>query len=194
MKTEPLCIKLCGFGGQGIVLAGVLLGTAAVQKAGLNAVQTQSYGSEARGGECQAEVIISSRPIDSPLADDCDILVSLSQAALDKYLPILRRDGVLIYDPEFVREPPAKPQPGKGPNRTAAYAVPATAIAGDIGVALAANMVMLGFLQRITGLFSADDLLEAISDGVPARYKDPNLKAARAGMDLAVKRMNETEA
>ncbi|NIO07031.1 MAG: ketoisovalerate oxidoreductase, partial [Deltaproteobacteria bacterium] len=99
-------MQFCGFGGQGIVLSAVIFGTAAVTRAGLNAVQTQSYGSEARGGECQAEVIVSDRPINSPLADHVDILVGMSQAALNKYLGRLRSRGTLIIDPEFVEKPP----------------------------------------------------------------------------------------
>ncbi len=77
MEQERITLQLCGFGGQGIVLASVILGTAAVTRAGLNAVQTQSYGSEARGGECQAELILARGPIHSPLADRVDILVAM---------------------------------------------------------------------------------------------------------------------
>ena len=105
MSAGQTNLQLCGFGGQGIVLAAVIFGTTAVTKAGMNTVQTQSYGSEARGGECQAEVIVSNQTIESPTADMMDILLAMSQAALDKYLPRLRPGGTLIFDPEFVVKP-----------------------------------------------------------------------------------------
>ena len=83
MKIKNTNIRFCGFGGQGIVLSAIIFGTTAVTKAGLNAVQMQSYGSEARGGECQAEVIVSEEIIESPLADSMDVLVAMSQSALN---------------------------------------------------------------------------------------------------------------
>ena len=177
MKESRLNVRFCGFGGQGIVLASIIFGTTSVIKAGLNAVQMQSYGSEARGGECQAEIIVSKDSIDSPLADEMDVLVVMSQLALDKFLPTLKDGGVLIYDPAFV-EPPTK-------NGIIDRAVPATRIADAIGVKLAANMVMLGYLQGLFDIFSPEDLLEIISENVPQKYLDANLQAARKGMVLA---------
>lgn len=170
-------IQFCGFGGQGIILSAVVFGTMAVTKGGMNAVQTQSYGSEARGGECQAEVIVSKETINSPLADQMDILVSMSQSALDRYLPHLRSGGTLIFDPEFV-EPPDR-------SDITAIEVPATQVAAEIGIRLAANMVMLGFLQQATGLFTENNLLETIRENVPEQYIDVNLEAARRGTGLA---------
>ena len=82
MDNGRINIQFCGFGGQGIVLLAVIFGTTVVTKAGMNAVQTQSYGSEARGGECQAEVIVSSEAIGSPLADQMDIPVSYTHLTL----------------------------------------------------------------------------------------------------------------
>ena len=105
MTTKNINIRFCGFGGQGIVLSAIIFGTTAVTKADLNAVQMQSYGSEARGGECQAEVIVSTDPIESPLADAMDMVVAMSQPALDKFLGTLKKGGLLIIDPEFVQVP-----------------------------------------------------------------------------------------
>ncbi|WP_044347039.1 2-oxoacid:acceptor oxidoreductase family protein [Dethiosulfatarculus sandiegensis] len=177
MTSKNLNIRFCGFGGQGIVLSAVILGTTAVTKAGLNAVQMQSYGSEARGGECQAEVIVSDGQIESPLADVMDMLVAMSQPALDKFLGTLKQGGTLIIDPEFVQKPER--------DDITIWEVPATRMATDIGVKLAANMVMLGYLQEKTGLFGKDDLLEIITANVPAKFLDANLKAAESGVGLA---------
>lgn len=177
MANDRINIQFCGFGGQGIILLAVIFGTTAVTKAGMNAVQTQSYGSEARGGECQAEVIVSKETIDSPLADQMDILISMSQSALDTYLPRLKSGGILIFDPEFVDYPDR--------SDIKAIEVPAAQTAGELGVKLAANMVMLGFLQQATGLFTEDNMLEIIRENVPKRFVDVNLEAAKRGSLLA---------
>ena len=178
MKQEQLNIQFGGFGGQGIVLSGVMLGTTVVTKAGLDAVQTQSYGSEARGGECQAEVIVSKTRVDSPLADFTDILVAMNQDAFNKYLPRLKHEGSLIYDPELVIPPPELPQ--------SSFPVPATMMAIKAGNKLAANMVMLGFLQQATGLFTADDLIEVIKENVRQSFLELNLTAVKMGIASAV--------
>ena len=104
MLQYPQKITLCGFGGQGIILTAVMLGTAAVTKGGLYAVQTQSYGSEARGGQCQAELIIDTAPINSPVAEKKNLLVALFQSAYEKYIPTLSEDGVLVIDPQLVTD------------------------------------------------------------------------------------------
>ncbi len=177
MGNKKLNIRFCGFGGQGIVLSSIIFGTAAVKKAGLNAVQMQSYGSEARGGECQAEVIVSDEQIESPLAEQMDVLVAMSQTALDKFLGSLKEGGLLIIDPEFIRIPERKD--------LEIAEIPATRIATEIGVKLAANMVMLGYIQGRLQLFSKEDLLEIISDNVPSKYLEPNIKAAESGISYA---------
>ena len=177
MENGRINIQFCGFGGQGIVLLAVIFGTTVVTKAGMNAVQTQSYGSEARGGECQAEVIVSGEAIGSPLADKMNILVAMSQTALDKYLPRLKSEGFLILDPEFVNPPDRFD--------ITVIEVPATRMAGEIGVKLAANMVMLGFLQQVMGLFTQESLLEVVRKNVPERFVDANLEAVKRGGSLA---------
>lgn len=177
MDQDRIRLQFCGFGGQGIVLSSVIFGTAAVLTAGLNAVQTQSYGSEARGGECQAELILARESIYSPLADEMDILVAMSQSALNRYLDRLRAGGTLIIDPELVQAPDR--------SDVQLAQVPATEIASDLGARIAANMVMLGFLQQATGLVSKAGLLDTIRDNVPTKFVDLNLQAAEKGIALA---------
>ena len=178
MREQGVIMQFCGFGGQGIILSSVILGATAVTKAGLNAVQTQSYGSEARGGECQAEVIVAKDPIDSPVADRSDVLIAMSQSAFERYVGRLKKGGTLICDPELVD--------ARG-NRTdiKIYSVPAGRLAAEVGNKLGANMVMLGFIQEATGMFKREDLFEAIRENVRARFIDLNLKAAQRGIDLA---------
>jgi len=178
MQKRSVTLQFCGFGGQGIILSSVILGAAAVTKAGLFAVQTQSYGSEARGGECQAEVIVGKEAIDSPVADQSDLLIAMSQSAFERYIGRLRSGGTLIYDPELVDN-------GSGRTDIQVIVVPATQIAAEIGTKLAANMVILGFLQQATGMFTENDLLGAIRENVRERFLKVNLEAAKRGMELA---------
>jgi 2-oxoglutarate ferredoxin oxidoreductase subunit gamma len=172
---KPISIRFCGFGGQGIVLSAVVMGTSAVTQRGLYAVQTQSYGSEARGGQCQAELIIWDKPINSPAVELKDVLVAMSQTALDRYLPSLKPGGTLIVDPGLVSNTHGLP----------AIAVPATETAQNLGNRIAANMVVLGFVQQATQIISREDLIETVKDSVPARFLELNLKAVDAGIELA---------
>jgi len=178
MKKNRMSIQFCGFGGQGLVLSATVFGTAAVY-AGLNAVQTQSYGSEARGGECQAELIISRSNINSPSSTAVDLLVAMSQPAIDRYLSRLCKEGTLVLDPWFVERPKRED--------IRILEVPVTAIAADeIGAQITANMVMLGFLRQATAVFPEDSLLSAIRDSVPERFIELNIKAAERGKQLAL--------
>lgn len=174
---KQVSIRFCGFGGQGIVLSAVVWGTAAVTRKGLYAVQTQSYGSEARGGQCQAELIISASPINSPVVEKKDILVAMSQQALDRYLPSLKPDGLLIVDPKLV----TNTHDWSG----LVLRVPATETATNLGNRIAANMVVLGFLQELTQMISRDDLIAVVTETVSQKYLDINLRAIDAGIELA---------
>ncbi len=174
---KPLSVRISGFGGQGIILTAIVLGTASVKKGNLYAVQTQSYGSEARGGECQSELIISDKLINSPTTKYKDILICLFQSALDKYLSTLKKTGILIVDPKLVTEIPSID--------ANIYKVPATETAIKIGNRIAANMVILGFLQKLIKVVSEDNLREIISSMVPKKFIDINLKAFNAGVSFA---------
>lgn len=177
MLNFPQRISLCGFGGQGIILSAVILGTTAVTKGNLYAVQTQSYGSEARGGQCQAELIIDSTPINSPIAPKKNLLVALFQTAYEKYIDDLEEGGVLVIDPQLVTNQVRKVEH--------TFEVPATQIAVDLGNRMAANMVVLGFLSECLGLVKREDLLEVVADNVNPRFVELNRKAVDAGIAYA---------
>ncbi|MEG3064345.1 MAG: 2-oxoacid:acceptor oxidoreductase family protein [Acetomicrobium sp.] len=102
----PLSIRLCGYGGQGIILASIILGEVMVKKKGLYAVQTQSYGSEARGGQCQAELIVSDKPIQTPISEKNDIIIALFQTAFDAYVTRLEKNGLLLLTANLFRNLP----------------------------------------------------------------------------------------
>ncbi len=177
MLNYPQRISLCGFGGQGIILAAVILGTAAVTRGNLYAVQTQSYGSEARGGQCQAELIVDEKRINSPVAEKKNLLIALFQDAYEKYIGGLEDDGVLVIDPQLVTNPV-----GKVKNT---FEVPATQIAVDLGNRMAANMVVLGFVCECLGVVKKEDLIETVKENVPARFVELNVKAVEAGVAYA---------
>jgi 2-oxoglutarate ferredoxin oxidoreductase subunit gamma len=176
----PLQISLCGFGGQGIVLSSVILGTAVVTRGNLYAVQTQSYGSEARGGQCQAELIVDRQPVASPVSDARDILVCMFQDAYDRYISTVKKDGMLVIDPGLVTNPDR--------NIARTFEIPATEIAVGLGNRMAANMVMLGFLSASTGILKLDDLKDVMADHVSERFRELNRRAIDAGADYAGKK------
>jgi len=159
-----------GLGGQGIVLLGVALGEAAA-RSGLNALQTQSYGAEARGGASYSAVIISKEKILDISAEEWDALVALSQPAYDRFFPALKLGGTLVYDADLVR--PAE-GPGKG--------IPSTALAKKhLGKELYANMVIFGHFVKVSGIVQKDKACEAIEASVPKGTAQKNLKAFEIG-------------
>ena len=169
-------IKIAGFGGQGVVLASVILGRSAIFE-GKYATQTASFGSESRGGECKAEVVISNNPIDYPLVDKVQTLVVMSQPALSKYVDDLVKGGTMIVDPDMLKKSPER-------DDITIIKVPAAKTADALGRRIFENIVMLGALQAKTGIVSEESLLTAIRENVPAKTIDSNLAAAREGMKI----------
>jgi len=169
-------IRLAGFGGQGIVLAGYILGKAAALYDGKEAILTQSYGPEARGGACAAELIISDEPIDYPQLSQPDFVVCMSQEAFTRYGVAIAEGAQLITDSDLVES-----SSRKGWLRS----IPATRLAEELGSRIVANMVMLGFFCAVTGVVSRPALEEAIRTSVPARTIDLNLQAFGRGFEYA---------
>ncbi|MFW9918005.1 MAG: 2-oxoacid:acceptor oxidoreductase family protein [Candidatus Thorarchaeota archaeon] len=166
-------IRIAGTGGMGVVLAGVIVGHAAV-RAGLNAVQSQSYGSEARGTAAKSEVIISDGDIHYPKVRRSDILVAMNQKAIDAYLPDAKEGSVVIADPDLVDISQIE-------GKYQVFKVPAMRTADELGLRLVSNMVMLGALAKTVGSITDEALEEAVSNSVPAKYLELNMKAVRAG-------------
>lgn len=166
-------IRFGGFGGQGVVLAGVILAKAASIEEGKNAVQTQLYGPDSRGGAAKSEVVISEEKIDYPKVDKTDLLVLMSQEAAEKYGSEIKDNSIIIYDADLV-------QLNLSGSFTP-YPVRATKIATDMGNKIAANMVMLGAVSAATNIVSLESLLKIIEASVPAYAKELNMNAAREG-------------
>ena len=168
-------IRLSGSGGQGIITAGIILAEAALLD-GLNALQSQSYGPEARGGASKAEVIISEKEINYPKVTQPNILVALTQEAYDIYKTGLMDDSVVILDAGIVVDTDAAYQ---------VYQVPVTEIARTQLRPVVANIITLGALVTLTKCVSYASLQEAVLDRVPKGTEELNKKALAAGV-LAV--------
>ncbi len=169
MKKE---IRICGFGGQGIILAGFIIGKAASVFMDYNAVQYQSYGPEARGGAARSEVIISDKKITYPRVTDVDLLIAMSQDAYDKYGDDVSDKTITIIDPDLVNGEEKK---GK------LFKIRAQHIAEKLGNKIVANIAMIGAATAISGFLDPEAVKKAIEDTVPERFKDLNLKAFEEG-------------
>ncbi len=177
-------IRIAGFGGQGIILAGIVTGKAAALLDNLNAVQTQSYGPEARGGASKTEVVISDEKIDYPKVQRPDIFVALSQAGLDAYLHDLKEGGILIIDPDMIKEEELLPFVEEHDIKL--YKAPVTRTAVEkIGLKIVANIVMIGAITRMTKVISEEAARQAVAESVPPGTEKKNLEAFEAGAELA---------
>lgn len=172
---DRLEMLLSGAGGQGLILAGIILAEAVVTYTDKNAIQTQSYGPEARGGASRAEVIVDSLQIDYPKVTKPDLLLSLTREAYNKYSPSLKEYGTLIVD--------AKVQIASRPGPT--YKVPIVELATkEIGKSIVANIVSLGLINRLIKIVSDDDLTKAVLKRVPPGTEAINQKALELGFRL----------
>lgn len=164
-------IRIAGIGGQGVILAGIILGEAAAIE-GLNVVQTQDYGSQSRGGHSIADLIISKEPIYDLMVTKADVLVALAQLGYDSTKDSLRKDGILIIDTDLVK-----------PDREYVGA-PFTRLAEEkTGLALTVNMVALGYLVAKTNVVKKESVEMAIKRRAPKGTEEINLKAFRIGYE-----------
>lgn len=170
-------LRLSGSGGQGLILGGIILAEAALMDGKL-AVQSQSYGPEARGGSSKSEVVISDKTIHYPKITVPDVVLAMTQEACKKYTADLPEDGILITDSLFVETLPAK-------QFSRVYQLPITQSAQDeLGKALFANIVALGAIVKITGVVSKESLVKAVLARVPKGTEEINEKAIKIGMEL----------
>jgi len=171
MKKE---VRICGFGGQGVILAGFIIGKAASVFMDYNAVQSQSYGPEARGGAARSEVIISDEKIGYPRPTSVDYFVAMSQEAFDTYRKDIRKDTVIVIDPDLV------PKHNIG---LSVYKVKAQKIAEELGNKIVTNIVMVGASTSIFGILEPEAVKKSVLDSVPSRFKDLNEKAFEKGLE-----------
>jgi 2-oxoglutarate ferredoxin oxidoreductase subunit gamma len=174
MATERWEATLAGEGGQGIITAGVILAEAAVA-AGLNVVQTQSYGPESRGGASRAEVVISEGEIDFPKVTKADVLLAMTSEACRRYVGKLKDGGLLIADEDQVQDVPA------GSYRVAKVPIARIASA-ELGRAIVANIVALGVVVALTDAVPVAALEQAVLARVPTGTQELNSKALHRGI------------
>ncbi|MCL4440754.1 MAG: 2-oxoacid:acceptor oxidoreductase family protein [Firmicutes bacterium] len=170
-------IVLSGYGGQGVVLGGIILAEAAAVYDGLHATHNQSYGPEARGGASKSEVIISKGVIHYPEIEHPDILVALNQEAADKYGPDLKENGIFIVDSGC--------NPAKTKKKVKFFILPMVGTAIKIaGSEMVTNIVALGALAAVTKVVSRGALEKAILSYVPKGTEELNLRAMNSGFEI----------
>jgi 2-oxoglutarate ferredoxin oxidoreductase subunit gamma len=168
-------IRITGFGGQGVVLSGYIIGRASAVNAGLHATMIQSFGPEARGSACSATLMVSDTEVLYPYIRRPQVFVAMSAEGYEKYRDELTEDGTLIYEEILVR-PDLK-------DGQAAFGVPSTRIAESLGRTIVQNIVMLGFVTAVTGIVPREAMREAVRESVPAGTEELNLKAFDAGLE-----------
>ncbi|MHC4695965.1 MAG: 2-oxoacid:acceptor oxidoreductase family protein [Planctomycetota bacterium] len=170
-------IKTGGLGGQGVILAGMIIGRAASIFDDKHATLTQSFGPEARGSACGASIVVSDQPVEYPYVTHPDILVVMSQEACSRFAPEMAPGGILLFEADFVK-------PHDLPEGVRTYGVPATRIAEELQRRMVANIVMVGFFGAVTDVLAADALRSSVKDSVPAGTETLNLGAFERGYNF----------
>ena len=181
MKTKRLEIRFSGFGGQGVVLAGEILGRA-LAYLGLNVVQTQSYGAEARGSKAKSEVVASTEPIGFPMVRQCDILVAMNQSSLDSYAGDLKKENtILIIDEDLAKSVSEL-------HGVQTFVLPANRLAQEkLGSTMFTNIIMIGALAKLLGKTIKLDIHvieRVVKESVAKKFVEQNLNALKIGYDL----------
>jgi 2-oxoglutarate ferredoxin oxidoreductase subunit gamma len=174
-------IRIAGFGGQGVVLAGYMLGKALALYSGWEAVMTQSHGPEARGGASSAELVISTEPIAYPFVQQPDFLVALSQEAYTKFRPSIKPEAMILIDQDLV-----KPQDGDR-----IHAIPATQLAENLGRRIVTNVVMLGYVTALTEIVEPEAMGKSLEDTLNSRILELNIKAFQAGLQFQTRQVGQ---
>ncbi len=172
-RTE---IRIAGFGGQGVILAGMIIGRAASIYQDLQATLVQSFGPEARGGACSAQVVLAQDTIHFPYVEHSDILVVMSQEASRIFAPRVRAGGMILYEQDLVSAE-------SFPEGVRAFGVPATRIAEELRRSMILNIVMVGFFTAVTGTISRKAASDAVRSSVPAGTESLNLRAFDRGFE-----------
>ena len=173
-------IRLSGASGQGLIMVGKILAEAAAIYDGKNASQSQSYGAEARSGASRSEVIISDSDIDNPRATKIDLLLTMTQEALDAYIQDVKSGGIILADSSFIREVPG--------GDYQIIALPITKFAEEkIGKPIVFNICMLGAVNHLAGLVKPESILRVIEARFPAEFHEINREALHLGIELAEK-------
>lgn len=168
-------IRISGFGGQGVILTAYIIGKAASLYDGKESSLIQSFGPEARGSSCSAQLIISDEKILYPYIAGTDILVAMSQSALAKFFSEVKKDGVVIYENELVDA-----------KNISTLGIPATRLSEEeFGKSFYSNVIMVGYITAVTGIIKLGSAEEAVRTSVPSHTVENNLKALETGYNFA---------
>jgi len=178
-------VTITGFGGQGIILAGRILGMAASLGDKKESTLVQSYGPESRGGACSAQVVISNKSIHHPYIKNSDILVCMSHSGYEKYIDSLKTEGLLLIDQDLVHP--------TGRAKDSFFPIAATRMAEELGRTMMANIIMLGFLTAITNIVSLEAMKKAVTESVPKGTEDNNINAFNKGFDSGLAFLKASE-
>ncbi len=179
-------IRITGFGGQGVILSGYIIGKAASIYNEQHATLTQSFGPEARGSACSAQVVISDERVLYPYVTKPNIMIAISQDGYMTHYKNMADESILVYEKELVK-------PQETGTKVKAYGIPAIRIAEELGRKIVLNIVMLGFFGAVTKLIPRDALRKAVETSVPEGTQELNLKAFDRGFEYA-EQMEKTEA
>ncbi len=179
-RTE---VRIVGLGGQGVVLAGHIVGRACAVHAGQHATLIQSFGPEARGSACTTTLAISDTEVLYPYIQKPDVLVAMSAEGYNKYADQLKDDGIVVHEKELVH-----PRCKEGQR---AYGIPSTRIAETLGRSIVQNIVILGCFAAASKIAPLEAMREAVAHSVPAGTEELNLKAFDAGWDYFVENYGE---
>ncbi|MCK4360090.1 MAG: 2-oxoacid:acceptor oxidoreductase family protein [Candidatus Cloacimonetes bacterium] len=181
MAKKTVDIRFAGYGGQGIIRSGIIVGRAASIYDDKFSTMNQAFGPEARGGACSSQLLVSKSKILYPYITESDILVCMAQEAYEKFEPELKEGGLLLYDTDLVK---LKKKRGK----FKLHPIPATRFAEEFGHRIIANVVMLGFFTAITKVISKQSMEKTIPESVPSRFIELNLKAFVKGYEYGRKK------
>lgn len=171
-RTE---IRITGFGGQGVVLCGHILGRACAINADMHATMIQSFGPEARGSSCSTTLVVSDTEVLYPYIGRPDIFVAMSGEGYEKFTDDLKEDGTLIFEQDLVK--------ASAKDQKRGFCVPSTRIAENLGRPIVQNIVMLGFVSAVTKLVPKEAMRDAVKNSVPPGTEDLNLAAFDAGWE-----------
>lgn len=177
--NEPFEIRIAGFGGQGVILAAMILGRSVSIVENKHATLVQSFGPEARGGACSAQLVLSDQKVLYPYVKTPDLLVAMNQEGFRSYLHTLKPQGKLIYESDLV-------DLSDVPEGVQTFGVPATAIAEGLRRRIVTNIVMVGFIAAVAEVVSRDAAREAVLQSVPKGTERLNVQAFEAGFDYGV--------
>lgn len=176
-------IRFSGLGGQGIITLGRVMGAGLALGHGYNVTQTQSYGPEARGGSSRCDLVVSSKRISFPKAENLDLLVALSQEACNAYYPYLKPGGVLVLESDLVAQPPTNHFLG----------LPFTKMAKEkVGIPQAMNTIVLGALSYLLPFTKQNVMRKNMEESLPEKIRAVNVKAFNLGFREARKHFGDT--